>query len=314
MFQKRSSYVFTAVGTVFFIFACYEIFSRQSASHALQKRIYNLAVDQQTPDVQPFLRHNFRQLNRAISEYDAFVSKKISKLAERKAKPDDPELIELARVMMDPPTQPPPKLSRQPAKPTPQAAAVDAILKQTGGKFIECGAYDGEAASNTVWLERKKGWTGLLVEPDPNYYTQIIGKLRNTYSINACLSPQPYFTEMAFKDSENQGNGGQVGQLDKNGKRMMPCFPVETLLLALNWTTIDFFSLDVEGFELPVLRTIPFDKIKIRTFAIEFIHGAGGAPAYKDFMNKMGYKFEQELHHSDDIIELYVEDLVFSKL
>jgi len=53
------------------------------------------------------------------------------------------------------------------------------------------------------------------------------------------------------------------------GKKKLPivnvqCFPFYTYLLALNITVIDYFSLDVEGSELNVLKTIPFDKIDIR--------------------------------------------------
>ena len=43
----------------------------------------------------------------------------------------------------------------------------------------------------------------------------------------------------------------------------VPCFTLETMLLALNQTHVDYFSLDVEGFELEVLQTIPFDKVKL---------------------------------------------------
>lgn len=42
------------------------------------------------------------------------------------------------------------------------------------------------------------------------------------------------------------------------------CFPFYTYLLALNITVIDYFSLDVEGSELNVLKTIPFDKVDIK--------------------------------------------------
>ena len=61
---------------------------------------------------------------------------------------------------------------------------------------MECGAFDGERSSNTMWLERERGWTGLLVEMDPYFYTQLIGKSRRSWSINACLSPQPYVTQV----------------------------------------------------------------------------------------------------------------------
>jgi len=46
-------------------------------------------------------------------------------------------------------------------------------------------------------------------------------------------------------------------------RRMTPCFPVETILAALNRTHVDFFSLDVEGLELEVLKTIPFQKVNV---------------------------------------------------
>lgn len=42
------------------------------------------------------------------------------------------------------------------------------------------------------------------------------------------------------------------------------CLPLFSLLAAINVTTVDYFSLDVEGSELGVLRTIPFDKVLIR--------------------------------------------------
>jgi FkbM family methyltransferase len=36
-----------------------------------------------------------------------------------------------------------------------------------GGVFIEAGANDGVSQSNTYYLEKMRGWTGLLVEPVP---------------------------------------------------------------------------------------------------------------------------------------------------
>src|SRR5579875_919295 len=44
---------------------------------------------------------------------------------------------------------------------------LDAILDRDGGFFVEAGAHDGFTQSNTYWLERFRGWSGLLVEPVP---------------------------------------------------------------------------------------------------------------------------------------------------
>jgi hypothetical protein len=70
-------------------------------------------------------------------------------------------------------------------------------LFQRGGFFVECGALDGERSSNTIWLEDNLGWTGLLIEVDPFFYTQALGKNRRVYSINACLSPYKYISAVS---------------------------------------------------------------------------------------------------------------------
>ncbi len=44
----------------------------------------------------------------------------------------------------------------------------------------------------------------------------------------------------------------------------MQCFPVYSILMAIGNPVVDYFSLDIEGAELPVLRTIPFDKVDIK--------------------------------------------------
>jgi len=71
---------------------------------------------------------------------------------------------------------------------------------------------------------------------------------------------------MEFKEAS-----GPVGQLifkghSRNAKKRrsvieVPCFSLETMLLAMNQKRVDYFSLDVEGFELDVLKTIPFDRV-----------------------------------------------------
>ena len=44
---------------------------------------------------------------------------------------------------------------------------------------------------------------------------------------------------------------------------VVQCFPIYSLLLALGNPTVDYFSLDVGGNELDVLKTIPFGEISI---------------------------------------------------
>lgn len=43
----------------------------------------------------------------------------------------------------------------------------------------------------------------------------------------------------------------------------MTCYPLYDILSQMGQTHIDYFSLDVEGHELAVLKTIPFKKLDI---------------------------------------------------
>jgi len=38
----------------------------------------------------------------------------------------------------------------------------------------------------------------------------------------------------------------------ETNSRLVPCFPLHALLVALNQSTVDYLSLDVEGYELEV--------------------------------------------------------------
>ena len=47
------------------------------------------------------------------------------------------------------------------------------------------------------------------------------------------------------------------------------CFPLYSVLLAMGRTTIDYLSLNMEGQELNILKTIPFDKVNIKIISLE---------------------------------------------
>ena len=50
------------------------------------------------------------------------------------------------------------------------------------------------------------------------------------------------------------------------------CFPFYSVLLAVGRTQIDFFSLDVEGHELKILKTIPWHKVDIKVNYVETLY------------------------------------------
>ena len=77
-------------------------------------------------------------------------------------------------------------------------------------------------------------------------------------------------------------------------------------MLALNRTTIDFFSLDVEGAEINILKTINFNKLNIRTMTVE-IHDKD---ELKTLLTNRGMKVHKVIGKQDGI---YARDIFFIK-
>ena len=106
---------------------------------------------------------------------------------------------------------------------------------------------------------------------------------------------------MRFFDSN-----GQLGRLSTDNatvRRQPPnsalCFPLESLLLALNRTHVDYFSLDVEGFELDVLRSLPLGRLHIDVITVEFLHAREHASEYRRLMTEHGYSLYATVRSMD---------------
>jgi hypothetical protein len=51
----------------------------------------------------------------------------------------------------------------------------------------------------------------------------------------------------------------------KNGNLVrLQCFPLYSILLAIGRTQIDYFSVDVEGSETKILKTVPWHRVDIK--------------------------------------------------
>ena len=165
--------------------------------------------------------------------------------------------------------------------------------KERGGFFVEAGALDGEYLSNTMWLEKNLGWTGLLVEPNTDSYKMLVTKHRRAWTSNTCLSAEGYpkrtilvsrtlskdmvFGEYwwAFRGQTHEMGVDYPGQetlrvLTDSSYSKVQCFPLLSYLLAINITTVDLFSLDVQGSEMDILRTfLTSSQILIRVIVVE---------------------------------------------
>ena len=85
------------------------------------------------------------------------------------------------------------------------------------GFFVEAGASDGENISNTLYLEKKYGWKGLLVEPNPDFVDVLLKKQRQAWVLPHCLSIHNTVTIEEFDNISFWG-----GIINPNKNRLLP--------------------------------------------------------------------------------------------
>lgn len=178
-----------------------------------------------------------------------------------------------------------------------QSFAVDEIdkkltryLSKKNGFFIEAGANDGINQSNTYYFEKYMGWKGILIEPIPELAEKCRKNRPKSIVENYALVPFNYkkksikiellnlmsFVEGALHSKEEEINHIKNACNIQNIQPSSLEVPVITLTEILdkhNVKEIDFFSLDVEGFELSVLKGLNFIRYKPKYILIEARYG-----------------------------------------
>jgi FkbM family methyltransferase len=185
------------------------------------------------------------------------------------------------------------------------------ILSKLGkGFFVEAGALDGESDSNSLFYE-KLGWTGLLVEPNPENTKKILGKHRKAYFFQGCLSPTPYEQTLRF-ESNHEGNTG-TSALSDSGSYQVLGKPLQDLLQSIGRKTVDFLSLDVEGSEASVLHATDFSKVELGVLLVEANKSPVNNAGIKEVMDKEGFvNIGHTNYDGGQLDQIYVNPKYFS--
>jgi len=165
-------------------------------------------------------------------------------------------------------------------------------LNFNDGVYFEVGANNGLFQNNTVALELNQNWSGILVEASPQAYNECLLNRDNNKNIIVfgALVADDYVGDTIKGDFNGHPMGSIGGRRlnnQANANIEVPTYTVTQILNYFEIEHIDFFALDVEGFELDVLRGIDFDTWSPTYFLIEW--NAGEDDLFP-FMESKGYE------------------------
>jgi FkbM family methyltransferase len=188
---------------------------------------------------------------------------------------------------------------------------LEKYLNYRQGFFIEVGANDGFSQSNTYYFEKLRGWTGILVEGIPELYKQCLLERPNSKVYNCALVSsdfQEHYVTMKYSnlmsivkgalkseeaDENHIRNGSKIQKNIVPYEIQVPARTLTSILDECQVNEIDFFSLDVEGFELNVLQGLNFDKYRPKYILIE----ASFKEEVEEYISNLYIKIDQFSYH-----------------
>jgi hypothetical protein len=205
---------------------------------------------------------------------------------------------------------------------------IDTILKEkTRGFFIEAGGYNGESLSNTLFLERSREWTGLVLEANPHLFATAVEKHRKCYLLNAGFSISGREENISFKlagplggyastytQSHLQRAEGEIsqqrewmrGDVGSGEVVSVPTYLLHNILAQIKEIdgppyVVDFFSLDTEGSELAILKAMDFAQVQVGVFVIEYNSDEHIKDALIAFMVSLNRGYAYLSHDGTDV-------------
>ena len=158
-------------------------------------------------------------------------------------------------------------------EPAVEQALVQAFFGGKPGFYVDVGANDPVIDSQSWHLE-KIGWTGILVEPDPDYCKRLREQRTGRVVEKACSSPanagHQLRLQRAGAHSTVEAQPIARGTATTTDAVAVECDTLDNILQAEGVRPgFDFLSVDIEGHELVALSGFSFSKWRPRLVLLE---------------------------------------------
>ena len=145
--------------------------------------------------------------------------------------------------------------------------------QKKNGFYIEVGGNDGLTQSNTAFFEFYRNWKGILIEPSSKGYNLCIKNRPNSICVNKGCVSKDYIGKTAKGNFCNNSLMGSIDGIRQKGNNEslveIQVTTMDKILDEINVSNIDFLSIDVEGYELEVLKGMNFNKYRPLYLLIE---------------------------------------------
>jgi len=193
---------------------------------------------------------------------------------------------------------------------------LETYLNFDSGYFVELGANNGVHQSNTLYYEKYRGWSGILVEPTLHNFLMCKQNRAKRTKIfcNACTSfdYKEKFVEIIYSNLMSTPVGLDSDISDPashaaEGRQFLAEFeenvvfgglarPLNDILIdAKAPPQIDFLSLDVEGAEIEVLKGINHNEYRFKYMLIE----NRSVDKLNNYLEPLDYGYVEKLSHWD---------------
>ena len=178
-------------------------------------------------------------------------------------------------------------------------AILEKYLKEDKGFYLDIGSGDPVRGSNTYFLY-KKGWKGILIDPlTRNIFSSRVIRRKDKIIqglVGATNKSYPFFEMYPYEYSTT--NNEIVNDLINKGraklvkKVQLHTYSVSDLRLSIDLDQPSLLSVDCEGLDLEVLKTIDLKTIKFRVICAEDFdfNPVSKSSAINQYLNENGYE------------------------